>query len=225
MPFRLGHIPRNVHFLDGNDDEVFGFFQNGSVTWDEIREWLDDLLLLLPQMPSDSYCIWTCPDDHVLAQHALHATRVDMLSSHMNEIVRAGFYAILSPEGSKVELQVTADQAMPRVVSLANSSGDRNEMAFRERVRHRDLRCVVSGRPVRAGLFDRFHAAHIFPVPQLDVWRSGGWSALLEDDDFPGKTGIHSIQNGILLDASVYIEFEKYHVAVDPDSITISLTT
>jgi HNH endonuclease len=44
--------------------------------------------------------------------------------------------------------------------------------SFRERVRTRDQRCVVSGVPVLQDWdFTVFHAAHIFPLAHLDlVW-------------------------------------------------------
>jgi hypothetical protein len=47
---------RSVHFLDRGNNEVLGFWQNGSVVWNEIAEWMCITITL----PSIQYAIFRC---------------------------------------------------------------------------------------------------------------------------------------------------------------------
>jgi hypothetical protein len=48
-------------------------------------------------------------------------------------------------------------------------------------------------------------------------WRSGSWQQQITDDEYDGETGIHSVQNGILLRSDVHVFFDKYMMAINPD--------
>jgi hypothetical protein len=48
-------------------------------------------------------------------------------------------------------------------------------------------------------------------------WKSGSWQQQIIDDKYVGETGIHSVQNGILLDSTTYGFFDIYMVAINPD--------
>jgi hypothetical protein len=48
-------------------------------------------------------------------------------------------------------------------------------------------------------------------------WKSGSWQQQITDDKYVGETGIHSVQNGILLEAGAHAFFDKYMIAINPD--------
>jgi hypothetical protein len=48
-------------------------------------------------------------------------------------------------------------------------------------------------------------------------WREEHWQQQITDDEYAGETGIHSVQNGILMDSSTHFFFDKYLLAINPD--------
>ncbi|KAN0137722.1 hypothetical protein V8E53_004478 [Lactarius tabidus] len=83
---------------------------------------------------------------------------------------------------------------------------------FYRGVRERDRRCLVTGTVGPSLKLEA--AAHIFPLAHL------GGQQQFADDKYDGETGMHSVQNGILLDCTVctaHIHFDKYLLTIDPD--------
>ncbi len=87
-------IARNLHFVNADNDEIGGTWQNGSLTWAEMSEWMQ----IVFQLPYDEYAPFPCLEDgdpkDPVAQHGapinMHAN-----TSH----IQPGFYVLLSPEG------------------------------------------------------------------------------------------------------------------------------
>ena len=107
---------------------------------------------------------------------------------------------------------------MVRTTSLA--SGTRLE-SFREAVRLRDRRCVISGKvvpyyPTGEIYHKGFEAAHIFPLAYEGYWKQHGYGSYIT---IPAKNGetINSVQNGILLEAGMHKLFDGYDVSINPD--------
>ena len=92
--------------------------------------------------------------------------------------------------------------------------------AFREGIRARDGKCVISGvvnlrAPYR---WTSFEAARIFPLEKENLWIQWGYSRWITDmDDTVGLSKINSCQNGFLLSRNVYGEFNQYLLSVNPD--------
>ena len=61
-----------------------------------------------------------------------------------------------------------------------------------------------------------FQAAHIFPLAYEGHWLEKGFSRWIT---FPPATEgtINSVQNGILLDATIHALFNTYEFSIDPD--------
>ena len=103
-----------------------------------------------------------------------------------------------------------------RTISLATGT---RVKSFRDAVRARDRRCVISGeRAVGAYLDDwtGFEASHIFPIAREFDWiehRYDRWITIRGD---PGGT-INSVQNGMLLDSTVHQLFASYNLSINPD--------
>ncbi|KAH0556344.1 hypothetical protein GP486_005732 [Trichoglossum hirsutum] len=226
-------VRRNVHFLNGENNEILGFWQNGSVSWSQIAEWMHIVIIL----PSTQYAFFRCLESGNPENPATnHGPSVNL--SGNNNAVHPGYYVVLSANGEPLDIPITEERAIPRSVSYCLTNPDprvsisislqfykvvilivagQQIAAFRQRVRERDDCCVVTG-ILAEGDYDAFEAAHIFPLAHLDLWRSGQWSQKIEDD-FPdvGDSKIHSIQNGILLAEHAHTFFDKYKIAIDPD--------
>jgi hypothetical protein len=115
----------------------------------------------------------------------------------------------------------SSEPVLPRNFSVSHGS---RIQAFKEAVRERDRRCVVTRRAnvlAPIGNWKSFEAAHIFPLACEGDWRTnnfGRWISL------PPPTGgtINSVQNGLLLDAGIHQLFDSYVFSINPDVSSIS---
>jgi len=105
---------------------------------------------------------------------------------------------------------------------MSNAETSREDR-FHEEVRDRDRKCVISGLSNPEYLIARdewagFEAAHIFPVRHENLWiyyNHGEWVTYM--DDTVGSSKIHSIQKGLLLQATVDQLFDRFRVSVNLD--------
>ena len=115
-------------------------------------------------------------------------------------------------------IEVTDEPWIHRVISF-NVSGRNN--SFRQGIRTRDGRCVVTGIVNRAAVWDDwglFEAAHIFPLEKESLWIEGGYGQWITDmDDTTGISKINSCQNGFLIRADLHNLFDQYLWSVNPD--------
>ena len=107
---------------------------------------------------------------------------------------------------------------MVRTISVA--TGIRVQ-AFCDAVRSRDRRCVISGEvvpifPSGEVYYMGFEAAHIFPLAYEGHWKDYNYDSWIT---IPSKNGgtINSVQNGILLGASMRQRFDNYDFSINPD--------
>ena len=100
-------------------------------------------------------------------------------------------------------IRVTNEPCIHRIISH-NVSGRDN--GFREGIRARDNKCVISGVVNTMAPYEwfGFEAAHIFPLAKETLW-------------IQGKYRIKSEQNGFLLQSSVHQLFSQYRISVNPD--------
>jgi len=115
-------------------------------------------------------------------------------------------------------VEVNDEPWVHRLISY-NVSG--REDTFREGIRGRDGRCVISGlvnRRAFIGDWSRFEAAHIFPLEKENLWIEWGYGRWITDmDDTNGVSKINSCQNGFLLRADIHNDFDQYLWSVNPD--------
>lgn len=89
---------------------------------------------------------------------------------------------------------------------------------FRDEVRERDQRCVVTGIEAKdeRGEWFGFEAAHVFPLAYEGHWQEhnfGRWITIP-----PDRGGsINSVQNGILLRSDIHQLFDTYNLSINPD--------
>ncbi|PUU73776.1 HNH endonuclease-domain-containing protein [Tuber borchii] len=115
---------------------------------------------------------------------------------------------------------ITLTEEAPLLRALSLHSGPRIE-AFRDAVRERDRRCVISGMRVLRpdlGRWTCFEVAHIFPLAYEDHWNKSNYSRWITIPPANESDGtIHSVQNGILLSANMHALFDAYHISINPD--------
>ncbi|KAF8423471.1 HNH endonuclease-domain-containing protein [Terfezia claveryi] len=128
-----------------------------------------------------------------------------------DQALRRGSYFIVT-DGT---VTVINEPWLVRTISVG--SGTR-VAEFREAVRQRDRRCVITGERIVSarGSWTGFEAAHIFPLAHEGNWKEhnfGHWISI-----HPSTGGsINSVQNGLLLRADVHNLFDSYDVSINPD--------
>ncbi|KAE8130998.1 HNH endonuclease-domain-containing protein [Aspergillus pseudotamarii] len=120
---------------------------------------------------------------------------------------------ILTPYTPGETTVTTDDRYYPRTLSISAAT---RELAFRDQIRTRDGRCVITGRINRqghVGIWTGYEAAHIFPLALDTIFQSHGFSNLITYNNPPG---IKSPQNGILLRNDIHAHWDQYAIAVNP---------
>ena len=108
----------------------------------------------------------------------------------------------------------------PWVARLISHDISGREDAFRDGVRARDRKCVVSGIVNNRApyLWTAFEAAHVFPLGSESIWiefNYGRW--ITNMDGVTGVSRINSIQNGLLMRADLHLDFDNYLFSINPD--------
>ena len=104
---------------------------------------------------------------------------------------------------------------MQRVYSGSQSG---RENFFRDSVRARDGKCVLTGvvnnYASQDGGWVGFEAAHIFPMVHDGLWRRCNLDRFIPR---PGRHPIHLVQNGLLVTTTMHNLFDNFLVSVNPD--------
>ncbi|KKZ61105.1 hypothetical protein EMCG_04301 [[Emmonsia] crescens] len=111
-------------------------------------------------------------------------------------------------------IHLTSEAWIARRVSHSESG---REDSFRNGIRARDGRCVITGQvnllaPYR---WTGFEAAHIFPLEKETLWRQFGYGRWITNIE--GGSGINSTQNGLLMLGHLHTCFDQYLFSVNPD--------
>ncbi|KAL1964480.1 hypothetical protein VTN77DRAFT_6906 [Rasamsonia byssochlamydoides] len=134
---------RNVHFYEASTGEMLGgTYQNGSMTQANFLAILDKILLVV--------------EDHWSVRHRSSG----QTTGPTNNPIRLGEYDIYS----NGRIRMSDEPLVARVISHSISG---REDSFRDGVRARDGKCVVSGAVnIRAAwnIWSGFEACHVFPL-------------------------------------------------------------
>lgn len=91
---------------------------------------------------------------------------------------------------------------------------------FRDAIRLRDRRCIISGQKAVNGFWTNFQAAHVFPLTYKGHWNQydyGRWITTLPADG----DSINSTQNGLSLRLDIHGLFDSYEISINPDVCTL----
>ena len=111
---------------------------------------------------------------------------------------------------------VNDEVCLTRTISL--STGIRLQ-SFRDEVRQRDRRCVITGKKALSAYRNRwkgFQAAHIFPLAYENHWIQHNFARWITIPAVNGDT-INSKQNGLLLSSDIHELFDSYDISINPD--------
>jgi hypothetical protein len=110
-------------------------------------------------------------------------------------------------------------------MTLTRQTGTRVQ-PFRNAVRSRDRRCVISGeeadRPDYSAWWG-FGAAHIFPLSHEGLWKQYNFDRWISLSPVKGGT-INSLQNGMLLRCDIHQLFDNYAFSINPDVCIPNIT-
>ncbi|PGG98320.1 hypothetical protein GX51_06882 [Blastomyces parvus] len=187
---------RNVFLHLTSTGAAFGgLYQAGSIT-EDVFLWMIQNVLLVAEQP-------------LTVTHRA-SSRVITHTSHVLEL---GDYDI----SSAGPIQVTDEVSFLRILSYS-SSGRENH--FRDGVRARDGRCVVTGVLNLFGSvrWTGFKTAHVFPLQHERIWTDQGygrWVTNMENEVEASR--INSTQNGLLLRSDIHELFDLYLLSINPD--------
>lgn len=200
---------RNVNFYNGSTGaHLGGVRQNGSMTTANFFDMLMNVLL------------------DVEATISIHLRGTSVLILINSNRLAEGDYDIFCPQGESLflgvrnqanllgEIKLTQDTCVRRVYSRDRSA---REDSFRDSVRARDGKCVLTGVVNRSASLDNwagFEAFHIYPLGQQELWNLNSFSRFITR---PGRNPVNSVQNGLLLAANVHQLFDGLAVSVNPD--------
>jgi hypothetical protein len=121
---------------------------------------------------------------------------------------------ILTPQIPGEQIRTSDETFFPRTLSLSSTI---RETAFRDQIRQRDGRCVITGDINYEAIENRwvgFETAHIFPLALDQRFVSHGFAQLITHNH---PVGVNSPQNGILVRSDVHRFWDDYSIAVNPD--------
>ncbi|EER37218.1 conserved hypothetical protein [Histoplasma capsulatum H143] len=191
-------IYRNVFLHLASTGATFGgLYQAGSIT-EEIFLWMIQNVLLVAEQP-------------LTITHRASSRVI----THTTHVLELGDYDV----SSAGPIQVTDEVSSLRILSYSISSQENDH--FRDGVRARDGRCVITGDLNQFAPFGRwtgFDAAHVFPLQHENIWIDQGYSCWVTNmEDEVGASRINSTQNGLLLRRDVHALFDSYILSINPD--------
>lgn len=105
------------------------------------------------------------------------------------------------------------------VRTISSSHSGPRVSAFRDAVRARDDRCIITGVVALGAQYNNwrsFEAAHIFPLAYEEYWRNNDFARWISILPITGGS-INSVQNGLLLRSNIHDLFDSYEISINPD--------
>ncbi|KAJ5908953.1 hypothetical protein N7495_001635 [Penicillium taxi] len=128
------------------------------------------------------------------------------------------------PTGN-ARIQFTSDVCVRRAPSHIATNATPRELAFRDGVRLRDGKCVISGK-INGTLLDPpeyqswrgFQSAHVFPLGRESLWRLNNFSRFITNSVAGNhRAAINSRQNGLCLSNDIHDLFDDFIITINPD--------
>ncbi|KAK9427350.1 hypothetical protein V1505DRAFT_47253 [Lipomyces doorenjongii] len=192
-------VIRNVHIYDSArpTEPLGGLYLNPSVTRKKFLRMLG--FIIRANCP---YSVWFQGADHQL--------------SPTDDPLEPGHYYIVCDIPGGV-IWITDERCVARSFSRTVSKRDSR---FRDQVRNRDGKCVITGLVNRAAYrndWTSFEAADIFPLSHEELFIGLNYPRYVTLRSGENDTGINSCQNGLLMRSHIHKQFESFSFAIDPD--------
>lgn len=187
-------IPRNVFFFDFKDPLTLlgGLYLTPGITNANFHSMIDITVVI-----SSSYF--------------LQNDNGETIPRDSQPLLPGNYYIIA--DGT---VNVSDEVFYTRTMSMTTGTRIRG---FKDQVRQRDRRCVVTklqNPAAEFGVWAGFEATHIFPLAYEEYWNQQNFSRWIT---IPATQGgaINSVQNGLLLQSSVHQLFDIYSFSINPD--------
>ena len=112
---------------------------------------------------------------------------------------------------------MTEEPSITRATSIDTGT---HLQSFRDSVRLRDRRCVISGQEAADpdhGFWMGIEAAHIVPLAFQSHWVAQNFTRWITIPATGTGPAINSVQNGLLLNSGIHQLFDSYLVSINPD--------
>jgi len=209
---------RNVFIYNGATGDHFGGMrQNGSIT-EAVFLWILSHILLITDAELE---VKTRASQQIIfpTSNRLELGDYDVYCNGKCYDLNKYFYdpTLLTEIGS---IKLTNE---PWVLRILSHNSER-EASFRDKLRARDGKCVLSGfEDLNADIGDwsPFSAAHIFPPEKENIWIMHDFQTrLISDVDYVNGVSelkINSCQNGLPIRRDLHTMFDNYLISVNPD--------
>ncbi|KAF8121088.1 hypothetical protein EV363DRAFT_1458357 [Boletus edulis] len=195
---------RNVEVVDSTGATIAGFWQYGTLDWQEFYRYLIAFIVT-----REDWLVFQF--DPTQQQHGAPCPQGP-------QIVQPGHYILLSTAGAPITVGLVATLARPRNPTFSNTPLRAHH--YRTRGRARDGKCLITG--LQTQTYSRFKVAHIFPRAHDVEWVRKGYPSKITDaaDEacVGGPTKIDSVQNLVTLRGDLHDAWDNYEFGVDPNN-------
>lgn len=195
---------RNVEVVDSDGAVIAGFWQYGTLQWDEFYRYMITFVV--------TTTAWTIFQFDTVQQ------RRGAPCEPSAGIVHSGHYILLSSAGEPLRIGLVP--TLPRPRNPTHSNTPARGSYYRTRGRARDGKCVITN--LQTQTYSRLKVAHIFPRAHDVEWIRKGFPSKITDTadeaDMGGRTKIDSVQNVITLRSDLHDAWDNYEFGVDPNN-------
>ncbi|KIJ93578.1 hypothetical protein K443DRAFT_645358, partial [Laccaria amethystina LaAM-08-1] len=191
---------RNVELFDSEGAVVAGFWQYGTLQWDEFYRYLIVFLV--------TSTAWT------IFKYDPAQQKRGPLCPPGPQIVQPGCYVLLST-GDPIRVGLVPTLPRPRNPTISNTP----DPHYQARGRARDGRCLITD--LETQNYSRLKVAHIFPRAHDQEWIRKGYPSKITDtadvSAMGGPMKIDSVQNVITLRSDLHDAWDNYKFGVNPN--------
>ncbi|KAN0124274.1 hypothetical protein V8E52_001923 [Russula decolorans] len=154
---------RNVEVFDSDGAVIAGFWQYGTLQWDEFHRYIIAFTVTTTAWAIFQY-------DPAQQKHGAPCPSVA-------EIVQPGHYILLSDTGGPIRVGLVP--ILPRPRNPTHSNTPAREVHYPTRGRTRDGKCLITG--MQTQTYSRLKVAHIFPRAHDIEWTRKGYPSKITD--------------------------------------------
>ncbi|KAF9223221.1 hypothetical protein BS17DRAFT_754125 [Gyrodon lividus] len=199
-PLRLQK--RNVQVLGSDGSVIAGFWQYGTLQWDEFYRYMITFVFTTTAWSIFQY-------DPTQRQRGAPCPSGP-------QIVQPGDYILLSSTGEPIPVGLVSTPPRPR--HPTHSGTPAREAHYRNRGRARDGKCLITG--LLTQTYSRLRIVHIFPRAHDAEWIRKGFpnkiTDVADEASMGGAIKIDSVQNVITLRSDLHDAWDNYEFGVDP---------
>ncbi|KAF8515705.1 hypothetical protein BU17DRAFT_51453 [Hysterangium stoloniferum] len=182
---------RDVEVVDFDGAVIAGFWQYGTLRWDEFYRYLIAFVV--------TTTAWT------IFQYDSTLQQCGAPCPSSTQIVQPGHYILLSSSGGPVRVGLVPTLPLPPF----------QDVNYRIRGRVRDGKCLITG--LQTQTYSRLKVAHIFPRAHDAEWIRKGYPSKITDAA-GGPIKIDSLQNVITIRSDLHDAWDNHEFGVDPNN-------